>query len=190
MNGSYFTIQVDELALARARKGDTGAMEYLYRTFSSAVYSLAFRICGSSADAEDITQDTFIEMFRKLDQYRGDAPFWAWFRRIAVNITLMRLRRDRNSPLTMDGYEEYHEQLEHTDLTATLLDLESVLGRLSPTARAVVWLHDIEGYTHEEIATMMDKSSSFSKSQLSRAYEKLRSILKWQPGNTPIHQRC
>ena len=184
MNRSNFAIQIDELALAKARKGDVEAMEYLYRTYSSAVYSLALRISSSSADADDITQDTFIEVFKKLDQYRGDCPFWGWLRRIAVNTTLMKLRRDKNSPLSLDEFTELPEMVTHTDQAANLLDLEKVLSELSSTARAVVWLHDIEGYTHDEIGQMMDKTPSFSKSQLSRAYDKLRSILKWQTTDT------
>ena len=193
MNRSNFAIQIDELALAKARKGDMEAMEYLYRTFSSAVYSLALRISSSTADAEDITQDTFIEAFKKLDQFRGDAPFWGWLRRIAVNTTLMKLRKDKNSPLSLDEITELPETLLHTDQAANLLDLELVLDELTATARAVVWLHDIEGYTHDEIGKMMDKTPSFSKSQLSRAYDKLRSIIKWQTTETTdiqLQPRC
>ncbi|MBT3206201.1 MAG: sigma-70 family RNA polymerase sigma factor [Gammaproteobacteria bacterium] len=193
MNRSNFAIQIDELALAKARKGDMEAMEYLYRTYSSAVYSLALRITSSNADAEDITQDTFIEVFKKLDQFKGSAPFWAWLRRIAINTTLMKLRRDKNLPLSLDEMEEQPEILIQTDRAANLHDLEKVLNKLSVTARAVVWLHDIEGYTHDEIGKMMDKTPSFSKSQLSRAYDKLRSILKWQntaTTNIQLQQRC
>lgn len=193
MNRSNFAIQIDELALARARKGDMEAMEYLYQTFSSAVYSLALRISSSTADADDITQDTFIEVFRKLDQFRGDAPFWGWLRRIAINTTLMKLRRDKNAPLSLDEATELPETISTTDQAANLVDLEKVLGELSATARAVVWLHDIEGYTHEEIGKMMDKTPSFSKSQLSRAYDKLRLILKWKTTQTTdilLQTRC
>ena len=189
MNRSNFAIQIDELTLAKARKGNMEAMEYLYRTFSSAVYSLALRISSSTADADDITQDTFIEAFKKLDQYRGDAPFWSWLRRIAVNTTLMKLRRDKNAPLSLDEVTELAESEIHTDQAATQHDLEKILSQLSATARAVVWLHDIEGYTHDEIGKMMDKTPSFSKSQLSRAYDKLRSILKWQTTDIQLQPR-
>lgn len=184
MNKSSFAIRSDELAVARARRGDAEAMEYLYRAYSGAVYSTALRICASVADAEDITQDTFIEVFRKLHQYRGDAPFWAWLRRIAVNNTLMRLRHAKASKPSMDEEHEYMTVQQHTDHPADQHDMERVLNSLSPTARAVVWLHDIEGYTHDEIGELMGKTSSFSKSQLSRAYEKLRSKLTWQTKQT------
>lgn len=183
MNRSNFAIQIDEFTLAKARKGDMEAMEYLYTTFSSAVYSLAFRISASAADADDITQDTFIEVFKKIEQFRGDAPFWGWLRRIAVNKTLMKLRHDKNAPLSLDEVSEQSEMRIQSDQVANLHDLEIVLKELSDTARAVVWLHDIEGYTHDEIGKMMNKTASFSKSQLSRAYDKLRSLLKWQ---TPL----
>lgn len=193
MNRSNFAIQIDEFTLAKARKGDMDAMEYLYRTFSSAVYSLALRISSSPADADDITQDTFIEVFRKLDQYRGDAPFWGWLRRIAVNTTLMKLRRDKNAPLSLDEVTDQPEMFMQSDQVANLHDLEKVLNELSDTARAVVWLHDIEGYTHDEIGKMMDKTPSFSKSQLSRAYDKLRTLLQWQTSQTTdilLQPRC
>ena len=105
----------------------------------------------------------------------------------------MKLRRDKNLPLSLDEMEEQPEILIQTDRAANLHDLEKVLNKLSVTARAVVWLHDIEGYTHDEIGKMMDKTPSFSKSQLSRAYDKLRSILKWQntaTTNIQLQQRC
>ncbi len=193
MNRSNFAIQIDEFTIAKARNGDLEAIEYLYRTFSSAVYSLALRISSSTSDADDITQDTFIEAFKKLDQFRGEAPFWSWLRRIAVNTTLMKLRKDKNSPVSLDEISNHEEMFIHIDQVANLHDLEKVLGELSDTARAVVWLHDIEGYTHDEIAKLMDKTPSFSKSQLSRAYDKLRSILKWQTSKTTdtlVQTRC
>jgi RNA polymerase sigma factor (sigma-70 family) len=180
MNKSSFAIRADELAVAQARRGNAEAMEHLYRTYSGAVYSTALRICASVADAEDITQDTFIEVFRKLHQYRGDAPFWAWLRRIAVNNTLMRLRHEKTTKQSVDEENGYGSGQQYTDHPANLHDMERVLDSLSATARAVVWLHDIEGYTHSEIGELMGKTSSFSKSQLSRAYEKLRSKLTWQ----------
>lgn len=193
MNTSSFELQTDEFTLARARKGDIKAREQLYRTYSSPVYTLAYRICASSADAQDVTQDTFIEAFNKLHQYRGDAPFWAWLRRIAVNITLMRLRRDKKLFEPVSNEQGFIEIAVTNEQPSNLYDLEQLLSQLSPSARTVVWLHDIEGYTHVEIADLLGKTPSFSKSQLARAYEKLRSKFKWittDQSSTPIPKRC
>lgn len=193
MNTSSFELQTDEFTLARARKGDIKAREQLYRTYSSPVYTLAYRICASSADAQDVTQDTFIEAFNKLHQYRGDAPFWAWLRRIAVNITLMRLRREKKLFEPVSNEQGFIEIAVTNEQPSNLYDLEQLLSQLSPSARTVVWLHDIEGYTHVEIADLLGKTPSFSKSQLARAYEKLRSKFKWittDQSSTPIPKRC
>lgn len=185
MSKSSFAISIDDLTLARARKGDQEALEYLYRTFSAPVYSLALRISTSTADAEDITQDTFIELFGKLNQFRGDAPFWGWLRRIAINTTLMRMRRNKHFTSQLDEERDYaDEPRQDSDHPANLHDLEQILTALSPAARTVIWLHDIEGYTHAEIGKLMGKTSSFSKSQLSRAHQKLRNRLTWQTTQT------
>ncbi len=198
MTTSSFAIPVDDLALARARKGNRDAQAYLYRSFATPVYSLAYRICASKADAEDITQDTFIELFAKLHQFRGDSPFWGWLRRIAVNKTLMKLRQRKQLAEQAEATE--HSEAAEAELNETTgevpelvqRDLEYLLGHLSETARLVVWLYDIEGYTHQEIGAMMQKTSSFSKSQRSRAYARLRDLLCKSNQNTTtlISQRC
>lgn len=193
MSKSRFEFQADELALAKARKGDRKAREQLYRTYAGPVFTLAYRICASRADAEDVTQDTFIEAFNKLHQFRGEAPFWAWLRRIAVNITLMRLRRDKKVIESIPNEQGFIEIAAENAQPSNLYDLEQLLNQLSPTARTVVWLHDIEGYTHLEIADLLGKTPSFSKSQLARAYEKLRLKFTWlttDPSSTPIPKRC
>lgn len=185
MEKSSFDIATTDLLLARARKRDTAAIEEIYRTFSGPVYTLALRICASADKAEDVVQDTFIEAFAKLDQYRGEAPFWAWLRRVAINNTLQKLRSEKRlSLVSADG--QFHELASPQDLNpGTSMDLDKMLSRLPATTRSVVWLHDVEGYTHREIAVMMGMSESFSKSQLARAYEKLR---KWLKSHATDHQ--
>lgn len=152
-------------------------MESLYRDFSTAVFTLAFRLMSHRADAEEVLQDTFVTAFSKLEQFRGDSPFGFWLRSIAVNQALMRLRQRRNQPVSSV------EQVPEIGVTPisdqeSRQDLERQLARLNDTARVVLWLHDVEGYTHKEIAAQMGKSVSFSKSQLARAHEKLRGWLK------------
>src|SRR6476620_7384966 len=160
-----------ETVVARARTGDPDALAALYRAFESPVYTLARRICRTAEDAEDVLQETFFEVCRSIPRYRGEGSLWGWVRSIAASKALMRLRRNkyRDTDELDDGvFASRRED------TALRMDLEAALERLSETSRAVVWLHDVEGYTHEEIAGMMGKTPSFSKSQLARAHQRLR----------------
>jgi RNA polymerase sigma-70 factor (ECF subfamily) len=160
-----------DAVLARARTGDAQAMEALFRAYESPVYNLARRICRTAEDAEDVLQETFFELCRSINQYRGDGSLWGWIRTIASSKALMRLRR--NKYRDADELEDEISPTRRED-THLRMDLESALERLPETSRAVVWLHDVEGYTHEEIAEMMGKTVSFSKSQLARAHVRLR----------------
>ncbi len=160
-----------ESLLPLVRRGDPAAQEALYRAFSGPVYGLARRICRTREDAEDVTQETFLEVYRSIQRFRGDGSLWGWVRTIASSKALMRLRRNKYrdaDELDDDVATPPREQ------PALRMDLEAALERLSDTARAVVWLHDVEGYTHDEIAQMMGKTVSFSKSQLARAHSRLR----------------
>jgi len=160
-----------DAVLARARTGDPQAMEALYRAFEMPVYNLARRICRTAEDAEDVLQETFFELCRSIGQFRGEGSLWGWIRTIASSKALMRLRR--NKYRDTDELEDEISPTRKEDAHLRM-DLESALDRLGETSRAVVWLHDVEGYTHEEIAEMMGKTVSFSKSQLARAHVRLR----------------
>jgi RNA polymerase sigma-70 factor (ECF subfamily) len=160
-----------EAVLPRLRAGDPEAQEALYRAFEAPVYGLARRICRTTEDAEDVLQETFLEAFRSISQFRGDGSLWGWLRTVAASKALMRLRR--NKYRDADELNDDIVPLRRED-AALRMDLEAALERLSETSRAVVWLHDVEGYTHEEIAGMMDRTVSFSKSQLARAHARLR----------------
>ncbi len=157
--------------VARAKAGDEAALEMLYRAFEGPVYNLARRICRTTEDAEDVVQETFFEVCRSIGRYRQEGSIWGWVRTITASKALMRLRRNRyrdTDELPDDVSERKRED------TALRMDLEAALERLNETSRAVVWLHDVEGYTHEEIAAMMGRTVSFSKSQLARAHNRLR----------------
>ncbi|MCU0621032.1 MAG: sigma-70 family RNA polymerase sigma factor [Gemmatimonadales bacterium] len=169
-----FPLANAESVVARARSGDPAAFEALYRAFESPVYNLARRICRTTEDAEDVLQETFFEVCRSIGQYRGDGSLWGWVRRIAASKALMRLRR--NKYRDADELPDEVSAPRREDV-ALQLDLEAALERLGETSRAVVWLHDVEGYTHEEIAQMMGRTASFSKSQLARAHARLRAWL-------------
>ena len=162
---------VADAVLARAKSGDASALEALYRAFETPVYNLARRICRTTEDAEDVMQETFFEVCRSIQRYRGDGSLWGWVRTIAASKALMRLRRNKYRD-TDELFEDFAPA--RKDETALRMDLEAALERLSETSRAVVWLHDVEGYTHEEIGAMMGKTPSFSKSQLARAHARLR----------------
>ena len=160
-----------EAVLPRLKAGDPEAQEALFRAFESPVYNLARRVCRTTEDAEDVVQETFLEVFRSIGQFRGDGSLWGWVRTVASSKALMRLRR--NKYRDTDDLQDDIVPIRKDD-AALRMDLEAALERLSETSRAVVWLHDVEGYTHEEIAAMMDRTVSFSKSQLARAHARLR----------------
>ncbi len=172
---------IDPAFVRSAQRGDMKAHEIIYRQFSGPVYTLALRMTGSPAVAEDMLQETFVEVLRGIAKFRGEASLATWIRRIAVSRCLMHLRaawtrrRLLFSEIVKDGGT--YEIPANQETPELAVDLEAALDTLSPTARAVVWLHDVEGYTHAEIADMMDRTRSFSKSQLARAHKRLREWL-------------
>lgn len=184
------SLAVPDILVARAKSGDLEALEALYRAFETPVYNLALRVLRRPEDAEDVLQETFLEVVRSIKQYRGEGHLWGWIRQIATSKALMRIRHDR-----VRETDEFHEESAvgagHVAGVGTMggaggmspgtvparIDLERAFEQLSETSRAVVWLHDVEGYTHEEIAEQMGKTVSFSKSQLARAHVRLRRML-------------
>ena len=180
----FSDIEIDSAIVRRAAAGDAKAHEIIYRAFATPVYSVCLRFTRVPAHAEDLLQETFIEIMRSIGNFRGDAPLGSWIRRIAVSKALMFLRsawQSRGQSLDDDWQDALPASDKAHDVNGqpeTALDLDTALGQLPPVARAVVWLHDVEGFTHREIATFMGKTESFSKSQLSRAYQRLRPFLE------------
>lgn len=180
----FADIQIDAGIIKRAARGDARAHEIIYRAFSTPVYSICLRFTKTPAHAEDLVQETFIEIMRSIGQFRGEAALGSWIRRIAVTKSLMFLRSawtKRSQSLSDDwddmtaGEPVSHGISSHPD---DAMDLDAALANLPEVSRAVVWLHDVEGFTHKEIAGLMGKTESFSKSQLSRAYLRLRPMLQ------------
>jgi RNA polymerase sigma factor (sigma-70 family) len=176
---------IDASILARARRGDMKAHEVLYRVYGKPVYTLAVRMLQSSAHADDVLQETSIEVISKIDTVRDDEAFAGWVKRIAVNKCLGHLRSAWHrlaapSVVPEDGANEWwqggDDGLDAASMAGSL-DAERALALLPPMSRAVVWLYDVEGYTHLEIGEMMGRTASFSKSQLSRAHRSLRKLL-------------
>ena len=173
---SSFAIDVPKALIERLKASDERAFEQLYRLFERPVYSLAVRMLGDAHEAQDVLQETMIQVLDKLAQFRGDAPFWGWLRQIAVNAALMRLRKHK--PLELG--DELAELVSGPETALAALqgvELERALAELPPTTRSVLWLYFVEGYTHDEIATSFGKSLSFSKSQVLRGAERLRAKL-------------
>lgn len=186
---SKFTdICIDPAIVRRAARGDVRAHEIIYRSFSAPVYSLCLRFTRVPAHAEDLLQETFIEVMRSIRQFRGEAALGSWIRRIAVTKALMFLRSawvSRGQSLDDDCHDGTPVRADGAaDRQDHAIDLDAALGRLPAVSRAVVWLHDVEGFTHQEIAELMGKTESFSKSQLSRAYQRLRPMLEAEASAT------
>lgn len=175
-------------ALAQAAAGgDVAAFEALYRRHSPRVHGVVLRLSGwQHARAEDLVQEAFLRAWQALPQWRGDAAFGTWLYRLAVNTALMDLRARRVRPV-LDGGDGEDEvaALPAVDSagqrTADALDLARAVARLPPRARAVLVLHDIEGWTHGEIAEALEMAPGSSKSQLHRA----RGLLRDHLGDPP-----
>ncbi len=176
MTGSGFDIDLDEVTLAGARRGDLRACEKIFRKFNTPAYTVAVRICKCHELAQDVTQEAFISTFKRMHQFRGDAPFWGWLRRIIVNHAISALRKlPRHDAVELDDHMAYVNSEEHQ--MGLAMDLGQALDQLGHEDRAVVWLHDVEGYKHREIAQLFDKTESFSKTRLNRARARLRTLI-------------
>ncbi len=178
--------------LRRAQAGDRCAQAALFEEFGPPVFSLAARITGSRVAADDVLQDSFVEILRNIQQFRGDASLATWIRRIAVSRSLMYLRTawQRRATLFRDLVDDQQGPWEPADPAVPDpglgVDLDAALATLSDISRVVVVLHDVEGYTHAEIAARLGMSPSFSKSQLARARVRLRDWLRLPADSTAV----
>jgi RNA polymerase sigma-70 factor (ECF subfamily) len=171
----------EALLVGRARDGDARAFEQLYRRHSDQVYGLCVRLChGDRAKAEQATQDAFVRAWEKLDGFRGDAQFGTWLHRITVNVVLGEHRLLQRWTTFEDAEAAGpREELAMPPEDPTLSrDLERALARLPKGARTVLWLHDVEGYLHEEIAELTGIAVGTSKAQLHRARKMMKEHLQ------------
>jgi RNA polymerase sigma-70 factor (ECF subfamily) len=187
MSASSFQIDLPAALIERARRGDVEAFEQIYRRFERPAYTLALRLLGDAEEARDVLHDAMLKALRGIAQFRGDAPFWAWLRQIALNEALMRLRPGERFLVGMDDamLDGYADDAPAPWAHADALALERALARLPAVTRSVLWLYHVEGYTHAEIAAAMRKSTSFSKSQLARGSARLRALLDPEPEPLP-----
>ena len=171
-------METDAAIVRRAIDGDERAMRLLWNQHAPHVDAIVRRLAGDPDLAQDIAQEVWIQIFRALPSWRGDAKFSTWVHRVAVNRTLNALRRTRRVAAAETGIEEDSASVEQDGERSMLAaTIEEAANKLSPGARTVFLLHDVEGYTHEEIASELGITPGGSKSQLFKARAKLRRLL-------------
>jgi RNA polymerase sigma-70 factor (ECF subfamily) len=176
-------------AIRLAQQGDAGAFERIYRLHSRRVYALCLRMVGNTAEAEDLTQDAFLQLFRKIGTFRGESAFSTWLHRLAVNVVLMKLRKKTLPETSLEESTDPEDEsggpkreIGAPDLLLTgsidRVHLERAIKQLPPGYRQVFVLHDVQGFEHNEIAGLMECSIGNSKSQLHKARMRLRELLQ------------
>ena len=176
-------------AIRRAQQGDADAFERIYRLHNRRVYALCLRMVGNTAEAEDLAQEAFLQLFRKIGTFRGESAFSTWLHRLSVNVVLMRLRKKTLPATSLDEPAESEDDspgprrdVGGPDLRLSgsidRVNLERAVEQLPPGYRSIFVLHDVQGYEHNEIARIMNCSIGNSKSQLHKARMRLRELLK------------
>lgn len=183
------TGEIPEPDLIRlAQQGDAAAFEGLYQLHSRRVYSLCLRMVGNTAEAEDLTQEAFLQLFRKIATFRGESAFSTWLHRLAVNVVLMKLRKKSGKETSLEQVTEPDDESGTPRRDFGTLDirlsgsldrvnLQRAVEQLPPGYKAVFMLHDVQGFEHNEIAEIMGCSIGNSKSQLHKARMRLRDLL-------------
>ena len=168
--------------VVRAAKGDRHAFERLYHKHVDRIFSLCTRMVGDRSRAEELTQDAFVRAWEKLNQFRGDSAFGTWLHRLAVNVVLNdrqteRRRRDKHDDSVEDVDTMAHGDVRPAPIPGLSIDLERAIAKLPPGARKVFVLHDVEGFTHDEIGALLGVTAGGCKAQLHRARMLLRETL-------------
>jgi RNA polymerase sigma-70 factor (ECF subfamily) len=174
------TSDSDTDLVRRAKAGDAAAFESLFRAYQGRIYALCLRMQRQPERAEDMTQETFIRAWQKLDSFRGRSAFFTWLYRLAVNTVLADLRsRGRWQERLVEGEDvvDRHAAPPRRDSSGAI-DLERAVAGLPPQARLIFILHDVEGYRHREIASMTGLAEGTSKAHLHRARQQLREALR------------
>jgi len=177
----------DAQLIAQAQSGDEQAFAALFDAHKRRVYSLCLRMTGNTAEAEDLSQEAFLQLFRKISTFRGESAFSTWLHRLVVNVVLMHLRKKGLLQVSLDEMDTSQEEPVKRDYgdddrrligAIDRISLANAIGDLPPGYRAVFVLHDMEGYEHNEIAQILSCSIGNSKSQLHKARMKLRERLR------------
>jgi RNA polymerase sigma-70 factor (ECF subfamily) len=175
-------------AIRRAQHGDEAMFEYLYRLHSPRVYAICLRMIRDVAQAEDLTQEAFLLLFRKIHTFRGESAFPTWLYRLTVNLVLMHLRKRSLQTVSIDGTSNPHDEISSPGIdigvpdvliegTLDRINLERCIEQLPAGYRTMFLLHDVQGYEHREIAALRGRSQGDSKSQLHKARTRLRRLL-------------
>lgn len=173
--------------ISRAQRGDADCFGSLYGMYKRRVYPLCLRMTGNTADAEDLTQEAFLQLYRKISTFRGESAFSTWLHRLTVNVVLMHLRKKSLPQVSLEEMLEPREDGPKRDIGARddqlvgsidRIVLERSIANLAPGYRSAFVMHDIQGYEHKEIAGIMKCSTGNSKSQLHKARVKLRDLLQ------------
>jgi RNA polymerase sigma-70 factor (ECF subfamily) len=176
-------------AIRLAQQGDPDAFERLYELHSRRVYALCLRMANNPTEAEDLTQDAFLQLFRKIRSFRGESSFSTWLYRLTANVVLMRFRKKKLLQISLDETSERDEENGRPPLefggpdlrligSLDRVNLERAIDQLPPGYKEMFILHDIEGYEHNEIAQIVGCSTGNSKSQLHKARMRLRKLLE------------
>lgn len=187
MNSDLITVPVDSNVVRRAQQGDPDAFATLFHAHKARIYSVCLRMTNNAAEAEDLTQDAFLQVFRKIATFRGDSAFSTWLHRIAVNTVLMHFRKKSLSQVSLDepysnsdGAKIRREYGTRDNRLAGCVDrvaLANAIKELPHGYRTIFLLHEVEGYEHQEIAEMLGCSVGNSKSQLHKAKLRIRELL-------------
>ena len=173
----------------RAQQGDAAAFEHIYRLHSRRVYSLCLRMAGNPTDAEDLTQDVFLQLFRKIGTFRGESAFSTWLHRMSVNIVLMRFRKKPKGETSLETVTNQDEDSSgpakefggadlRLDGVIDRVALQAAISELAPGYRAMFVFHYVQGYKHNEIARILGCTTGNSKSQTHKARVRLRELLR------------
>lgn len=175
------SFDIHEYLIERCKSGDSIAQEEIYKRYARNMYNTAYRIVGHQAEAEDVLQESFLEVFTKINDYRGDATFGAWLKRIVVNrsITVLRKRKfEMTNTVELDNLADTEYDFELLEEQSDLVQkIKKGIEKLPEGYRVVLSLYLLEGYDHVEIAQVLNITESTSKSQFLRAKEKLRKVL-------------
>ena len=169
-------VDIESRLVARAVAGDESAFEGLYRRHVARIHSLVRRMTDADT-ADEVTQDVFVRAWDKLASFKGKSAFGTWLYRLAVNVVLSRRRKQRSERNYLIGDDTPLELASTRSTVALVMDLEEAISRLPEGGRQIFVLHDVEGWTHEEIGKQLGLATGTSKSQLSRARAALRRML-------------
>lgn len=176
---SFADIHLDDGIARGLKRGDRRAQAVAYRVMSPTIMGMAVRILQDEGLAQEVVQDTFVELIDKAATLHDPAAVVGWVRRVAINHCYMRLRspwhKRRAGEASMPELQDHSSAGERMEGYG---DIERALGALAPETRMVIWLHDVEGYTHKEIGELTGQTASYSKSQLARGYAKLSQIFQ------------